>query len=236
LANTPGNREIILAEFGLDPARMIVIPNGYDPEDFKAFTPRAPHPPMIFGYLGGLDKPVYPWREVIHVFDALNTAGVPVVLRVQGSYSDAVAQEVKKLSHNCVELHPPVRHPESIERLQQCDAALLIQADLGFTSAMVPLKLYQYLGSGLPILAVGPKNGCATHIVRDSGGGRVVSPDDWDRVEQVIKDMYRDWQEHKLMGVRPDAARQFSYTTLMRKVTESLDHVYNTSQKSRCTA
>ncbi|MGA2163039.1 MAG: glycosyltransferase, partial [Solirubrobacteraceae bacterium] len=52
-----------------------------------------------------------------------------------------------------VEIRPPVERPELIELVRAADLGLLVHRELPLTRAMSPLKLYEYLAAGLPVVA-----------------------------------------------------------------------------------
>jgi glycosyltransferase involved in cell wall biosynthesis len=52
-----------------------------------------------------------------------------------------------------VEIRPPLERPELIELVRAADLGLLVHRELPLTRAMSPLKLYEYLAAGLPVVA-----------------------------------------------------------------------------------
>ncbi len=52
-----------------------------------------------------------------------------------------------------VEIRAPLERPELIELVRAADLGLLVHRELPLTRAMSPLKLYEYLAAGLPVVA-----------------------------------------------------------------------------------
>jgi glycosyltransferase involved in cell wall biosynthesis len=52
-----------------------------------------------------------------------------------------------------VEIRPPLERSELIELVRGADLGLLVHRELPLTRAMSPLKLYEYLAAGLPVVA-----------------------------------------------------------------------------------
>jgi glycosyltransferase involved in cell wall biosynthesis len=57
----------------------------------------------------------------------------------------------------------------------------------------VPLKVYEYLGAGRPVLALAPPNGEAARVVRAAGGVVADASDTAGAAEAIIR-LYRDWR------------------------------------------
>jgi hypothetical protein len=54
-------------------------------------------------------------------------------------------------------------------------------------------KLYEYLRSGRPILALAPA-GAQTDLLRATGGAWIVEPDDLDGTVKALRDAFRRWE------------------------------------------
>jgi glycosyltransferase involved in cell wall biosynthesis len=81
--------------------------------------------------------------------------------------------------HDRLEWIPFTGRAESL-RLQRDSEALLLlipEAD-GRGEGILSGKVFEYLGAGRPVLALVPPDGAASHLLRESGVGVVVAPDD----------------------------------------------------------
>ncbi|GAB2464189.1 glycosyltransferase [Xylanimonas ulmi] len=132
------------------PAR--VVPNGVEPAEWLGPAPGAPawldalpHPRAV--YVGTLDD-----RLDVEGVAALAAArpGLSVVLLgpcPNPTYVDALRGVAN------VHLHDGVGRAELVAALRSCDLALLAHRRTPLTAAMSPLKVYEYLAAGLPVLA-----------------------------------------------------------------------------------
>ena len=86
----------------------------------------------------------------------------------------------------------------------------------------IPGKLYEYLYAGKPILALIPEGDCAD-LIRKTGTGIVVDPDDSEQIADVIYDFYRKWESGNLT-INPnwDLIKQFE----RKNLTERLANVF----------
>lgn len=195
---TEPHREEIITEHRntLDPRRVLMIPNGFDPEDFEGGTlPASLAPdPGIFRvvYTGGW----FDHRSPRTFFEALAlyraTPGLPPIEAVfAGTAQAELSAEAERLGVSalvrCVG-YLPLRACCALQR--SADALLLIVNARGRGVTQIPGKTFQYLGAGRPVLALSPQ-GIVADLVRKTGAGRVVDPDDAGGVASALVDMAR---------------------------------------------
>jgi teichuronic acid biosynthesis glycosyltransferase TuaH len=127
-----------------------VVPNGIDPGEWDdpgpapAWFTALPAPRLV--YLGTLDDRL----DAVAVRDA--AAAVPggsvVLVGTRGHGFDAGLTEVAG-----VHVHDPVGRAEVVGIVHTADACLLPHRSTPLTQAMSPLKIYEYLAGGAPIVA-----------------------------------------------------------------------------------
>jgi glycosyltransferase involved in cell wall biosynthesis len=78
-----------------------------------------------------------------------------------------------------------VTHAESQELVRSSGLLLLLAQE---QPLQVPNKLYEYLGSGVPILAIADKEGETARMLRQVGGHYVVPPDDAPTLDAAIEE------------------------------------------------
>ena len=61
-------------------------------------------------------------------------------------------------------------------------------------------KVFEYLAAERPILAVVPPDGAAADLIRETGAGVVVAPDDIDGIERELVAMRDRWRAGELDG------------------------------------
>jgi glycosyltransferase involved in cell wall biosynthesis len=83
----------------------------------------------------------------------------------------------------------PLPRRETLRRVLDSDLLLLLGHNF---TVQVPGKLYEYLRSGKPILALAPA-GAQTDLLHATGGAWIVEPDDVDGAGEAIRDAYRRW-------------------------------------------
>ena len=142
---------------GVDTAKILVIPNGVDPELFHP----APSPPE-FGaeipllYFGTLTS----WQGVDVAVRAAAQVGTSARLTILGSASARQTEPVAALAAKLgiaarVEIAPPVQQTELLRVLHRSFAVLapLALNDRNLVQGCCPLKILEGMAAGVPVIA-----------------------------------------------------------------------------------
>jgi glycosyltransferase involved in cell wall biosynthesis len=173
IANTPGNRAALLAAFPqIDPAKIEVITNGFDPIDDSEPDSRPDGPPesdMV--YFGEL----YPGMFDLY-FGAIQEIRErrPELMPKLELYGFVHDEDVKRVERagldGYVLFRGTVTYGRSIELMRRARSLLLLLPPQERWATCVPSKLYAYLFAGRPVLVIAPP-GDATRIVSETGVG-----------------------------------------------------------------
>lgn len=90
VALSPRLQEDLVDDYGADPARMVLIPNGIDPARFEApaARPRGQAEVLELGFLGRLEHGQKGVMHLPEIAKALHARGVPFRLRIAGKGRD----------------------------------------------------------------------------------------------------------------------------------------------------
>lgn len=183
IANTPGNRDALLAAFPfLDGAKVSVVTNAFD----EGETGDADSRPHAAEEGSGCDL-VYTGEIYLGMLDLLLDAMrilstrqmvVPPVIHIYGLVHAQDLEKIDRLGlQDYFQYRGFVPYRRSLHIMKEAKALLLLLPHAGDSTAWVPSKLYRYLGSGRPILALAPR-GDATRIIEETGTGMAVTDTD----------------------------------------------------------
>lgn len=170
-----------------------VIPNGYDDSDFDGLSSiRNVNSPKVIHYSGSLYGP----RQPDKIWDAVNAMleeGCKVDFRIDihgNNSKNFVLGKFKTLAtiQESVFLHPFVNHRRSIELMLQSDILLLFIASGTNSESVLTGKLFDYLRSAKPILAVVPPRGLAADLLRQYSTAFIADPEDTLAIKQALRD------------------------------------------------
>ena len=178
--------------------KCLLIPNGYDEEDFQWITQRgtlpvAPDRPVRLLHLGLIypserdPRPFFGALSRLKKDGKVDAANLRVELRASGSES-FYAQILQELDiEDIVFLLPPLPYPAAIREAAGSDGLLLLQA--ANCDHQIPAKAYEYLRLGRPIFALTSHSGDTAALLKETGGATIVELAN----EQAISDALPDF-------------------------------------------
>jgi glycosyltransferase involved in cell wall biosynthesis len=91
------------------------------------------------------------------------------------------------------ELITHVPHDE-VKRIQDTTQILLLLVNNAPNAkGILTGKLYEYLASGRPILAIGPEDGDAARLLKETQAGSIVDFDNKDKMKEVVEALYQKY-------------------------------------------
>jgi glycosyltransferase involved in cell wall biosynthesis len=235
ITNTPVMMENFITLSGADREKFSVIPNGYDEDDFKDMDRGHRHNARFtMTYTGAL----YGRRHPGTFFKALSeliSQGIvkhdDIAVRFIGHYKTAVLQaEVDRFGlGNVVEILPYMQHRQCLEKLVESDALLLIEGSGPGGEAFYTGKVFEYMASGRPILAVIPENGAAAGLIRETRTGVVCDFQKHTDIVKGLKKLYDEWKSGQ-SSYSPDVGKIKSYER--KELTAKLVSVFNEAMKA----
>jgi len=175
--------------------RCILLPNGYDEEDFRGLSTLPPRlysdtRPLRLLHAGLIYPEERDPRPFFHALSRLKKEGkidrakLRVDLRASGD-ENYYAGLLKTLQiEDIVHLLPPVPYHEALQEGAVADALLLLQ---GMTcNHQIPAKTYEYLRLRRPILALTTHEGDTAALLRDAGGATIVDIYDVNAIYQCL--------------------------------------------------
>ncbi len=216
--------------------KIRAIPNGYDEADFARLDIRVPARGMRLRivHAGNINAS---FRDPRPLFEALGKmvrsgqlAQSECDIRFVGGGAYGESPDVRAAVDAAglaasVTFVPRVPYEESLRELSSADLLLLLQAS-DDTVDLVPAKLYEYLRTQKPVLAL-VRRGAVTEILSQTGGGWSVDPDDTKLLESMLAEILREWRNDRLDRHRADlsALRRFDRRGLAGELAAVLDRV-----------
>jgi len=206
-----------------DPAGPVrVIPNGCDFDDFAGleYRPadrfRITHTGSFFGK-----------RNPRAFLSALASSGLEdVVVRFVGDFRSVDREWVKGLAlGDRLELLDYLPHRRALELQRDSEANLLLLPEAAGRGKVVPSgKIFEYLAAERPILAAVPTDGAAARLVRETGAGVVVAPDDEKGIREALLGLHARWQAGQLRDgyLGDDHRRRLSREARVEELAELL--------------
>lgn len=230
ITNTPVMRRNFVENNSLKGDNFFVIPNGYDEEDFKSFDLTKPtNDKMTLVYTGAL----YGRRKPDTFFEALKQLksenkidGNKILVKLIGNYhKDKLQAQIDSYGlTDQFEIVGYVPHDVCIKHQLDADILVLIEGTGRGADAFYTGKIFEYMNTGRPVLAILPENGAAADLVRESKIGIVSHTDNVEKIKENILDYYTKWCDGKL-DFEPDRSviDKFERKALAKSLAEVFD-------------
>lgn len=168
-----------------------VIPNGFDQADFQNTKEHSPDSLFSLAHIGSLVKtrnPVILWKVLQQMI--LNEPGFAEKLQLKliGKTDVFVRQSIEEfgLSRFVRELDY-LPHDQVIAEQCRSQVLLLLINNTPNAHLIVTGKLFEYLASSRPIICIGPENGDAAAILKQTKAGKVSGFEEERKLEANIK-------------------------------------------------
>ena len=205
-----------------------VVYNGFDRDDDATTTVVKPGK-FTITYLGVLSKIQNPeklWEalgELARENDGFaNTLKINMIGQIDSSVVKAIEQQ--GLSQH-VSYSPYIPHDQvsAVHRSSTLLLLLLMPDSEPRAKGLLTGKLFEYLASGRPILCIGPEDGDAARILKETGAGTTVSFGNKEKMKEVLGDYYANYLEDNLPDNANEAIERYSRKALSLQFAELLD-------------
>lgn len=240
VVTTPGAAAVYGERFpGFGAGRRIaLIENGYDEDTFRrARGVAAPHGTPFRILHSGL---VYPSeRDPTALFTALaalkragriSAAGLQLTLRGSGFDSHYRPQLEALGIADIVRLEPQIDYLAALEEMLSAHGLLILQA--ANCNAQVPAKLYEYLRSGRPILALTDPGGDTARTLAAAGTGLIAPLDSAVAIETALLRFLEETGRDEWRRPAPGVIARYSRAAQTAELAARLEQVVGHGRRS----
>jgi glycosyltransferase involved in cell wall biosynthesis len=121
-----------------------------------------------------------------------------------------------------VHVEEPVSHNEAIQLQKSAQVLLLTVNKTGDSKGMVTGKVFEYLVSGRPILAIGPSDGDLAKILKETGTGVISDFNDKADLKKKLESYYMQFKRNTLT-VNPKNTEKYSRKNLTREMADIIN-------------
>jgi glycosyltransferase involved in cell wall biosynthesis len=205
---------------------VVIMPHGYDAEDFEKFqaVPKT-NDKMILSHFGiflEYNTPEY----FLKAFKKLSIERPDVAQDIELHFIGFLRKENKKLIgklklEGFVKDHGYMSHGEAIVKLKSADVLWLMVGKKRNIDAILPGKLYEYMGSLKPIIACVPE-GAAMASVKEYGASFITDPFNVDEIKDTILKVYELYRKKELPKPDEEYVAKFRRDFLTELLTKQM--------------
>ena len=209
-------------EFQTKTSRPIeVITNGYD-DDFPTQTPSL-SPYFLLSHIGSLlsernPKPL--WQVLSEMTKEQPDFRRDLRLCLAGKVSDEVLTSLQKWQlTDYLDLKGYISHTEAIALQRQSQLLLLLEINHPKTEGIIPGKLFEYMASQRPILALGYKQWDVKDIIAQTQTGITLSLTDTQAIREALTHYYTLYKSQQL-HTHPISLETYHRKNLTKRLSE----------------
>jgi Glycosyltransferase Family 4 len=209
----------------LTPRPIAVITNGYDVEKV---TKQPLDGKFTLAHIGSFlseRNPQILWEslsELIHENEAFKAA---FELKLIGAVSQEVLNSITTHKLNgYVNSLGYVSHEEAVIQQRKSQVLLLVEIDREETRCIIPGKLFEYMVSERPIIAIGPGGADFADIISTTNTGVFVTYTEKDRLKKALLANFEQYQQGSLKSY-PIGLQQFSRKNLTGQLAELIKNL-----------
>jgi glycosyltransferase involved in cell wall biosynthesis len=199
-----------------------VITNGYDVEKIEkkplddAFT---------LAHIGSFlseRNPQILWESLSELIQENEAFANHFKLKLIGAVSKEVIQSISDFNlDSFVQNLGYVSHEEALIHQRSSQVLLLIEIDSDDTKCIIPGKLFEYMVSERPILAIGPKNSDFENIIKQTNTGVFYQYNEKNELKSQILSYFNQYLDKKLK-VNAVGLQQYSRKSLTEKLANTI--------------
>ncbi|MCK5028600.1 MAG: glycosyltransferase [Bacteroidales bacterium] len=186
----------LMEEFKDRAKKIEVVYNGFDPEDIPETIPEKTEI-FTLSYVGNF-KPNQNikafWEAISELKNELLEFSTNFVINLTGNLNSGLFEFIEKFDlKDIVKTNTYVSHSDAVKLMVNSGLLLFIIPDTDSNNLIITGKLFEYIASGSPVLSIGPVDGNASEILRDSGRDEMVGYTEKNKIKEQIKKYYSLW-------------------------------------------
>ena len=178
---------------------ITVITNGYDVEQV---TKQPLDEKFTVAHIGSFlseRNPRILWKALKELTKENHYFAADFQLKLLGAVSQEVLDTIAEFKLQDFVLNLGyVSHQEAVEHQRKSQVLLLIEIDSEDTKSIIPGKVFEYMVSERPIVAIGPKGSDFAEIITSTNTGVFFTYDEKEKLKELLLKYYQDYKANNL--------------------------------------
>jgi len=182
-------------------------------------------------YSGGLEmlrNPISLWHVLSDLVNNNPHFKKDLKLNFYGSLADDVKQTIidKGLQDNLF-VHGYVSHQQSLDAINKANILILTNFDTIASKGIIPGKLFEYMATSNPILAIGPDDADVQKIITKTEAGAYFSHQEKDEIKKYIVSLYNQWLANPdfKFNTKTEEVEKFNRRNLTSSLAETIQNI-----------
>jgi glycosyltransferase involved in cell wall biosynthesis len=200
-----------------------VITNGYDVEQISKKLLDEKFTLAHIGLFLSERNPRILWKSLAELVKENKAFSEKFELKLIGAVSDSVLETIKEFKLERFVNHLGyVSHEVALQEQRCSQVLLLIEIDSEQTNCIIPGKLFEYLVSERPILAIGPEKADFASIIKETNTGTFFTYEEKDALKTQLLQYFEAFQSQSLQ-VHAVGLQKYSRRALTKELATILN-------------
>lgn len=199
-----------------------VITNGFDVEKVDKQSLDTKFSLAHIGSFLSERNPKIVWESLVELCAEIPDFKTHLEIKLIGAISQEVLETIEHFGLNSfLNNLGYVSHAEAVAHQRKSQVLLLIEINSEETKSILPGKLFEYMVSERPIVAIGPKDSDFAEIITNTNTGVFFEYSEKAKLKQTIHEYYNQFLEAKLQSYAV-GLQQYSRKNLTQQLVELL--------------
>lgn len=204
---------------------ITVITNGYDQEKVEVNNLDEKFTLSHIGSLLSKRNPEILWQALSEIINNNDDFKRCFQLNLVGEVGEDIINSLGK--YNLIDYLNKtgyVSHNEAVKFQKKSQVLLLIEINSEDTKAIIPGKLFEYMVSNRPILAIGPKGADISKLITETNTGKFFNYSEYDALKSEILNMFEAYQ-NKTLKVNAIGLQKYSRKALTKQLVDLINNL-----------
>ncbi|MGB9913235.1 MAG: hypothetical protein ACPLRO_07700, partial [Candidatus Kapaibacteriota bacterium] len=209
-------------------SKFIHIPNGFDPADYPPvhYQPNEVFTLTYTGSMYGRRNPESLFKALEYLVNQKKVLLENFKIKLIGRFGSEIYQMIDNtFIKSCIEVVSYLPHRQSLEQLMKSDALLLIVDESKESKEIVPGKVFEYLGTFRPILAIAPTEGAVAELIFKTRAGLVAHQSQIETIAENFLKLFNMWKNKVAFEPNFEEIEKYSRREHTKKLAEILDEI-----------
>jgi glycosyltransferase involved in cell wall biosynthesis len=174
---------------------IVIIPHGFDPEDFSMIKPSPKTTDKMILTYSGIFLEYNSPKYFLEAFKQITMERPDIAMKIELHFVGHLRKEnqhlVKKLKlEEFVKDFGYMNHDEAVRKVLSSDVLWFMIGRKRNIDAILPGKMFEYFGSGKPVIACIPE-GAAKSVATEYGASFITKPEDVNAIKEALFKVYQ---------------------------------------------
>lgn len=222
------SRDMVNEFNGIVNRKYTLVTNGFDEDDISPIPQNQLDTKFTISHIGSLNatrNPSQLWKVLAEMANQNPLFSKSLQIKLVGKVDISVLKNIEENGLTGylqrIEYMP---HQDVMHEIQKSQILLLLINNTPNAKGILTGKIFEYLGSGRPILSIGPEDGDAAVILKDSEAGQTAGYENEVGMHRILTDYFMKFSEQRLES-NTDNRLKYSRKELTAEIAKVLDEM-----------